>query len=143
MSKFKSINDFTPEECMEYIASHSDDDPLTIEVKNRLNFLQKNRQPDIVPPPAPPVPSLLDKTNEFCVKFNRYYITGRYEEAFAVCLKYIPYFDDKKMVLDKTNSVIPKLTDGFLLPSSIPVSYNWLIDLFALKSTNNKNLKLE
>ena len=73
---------------MEYIASHSDDDPLTIEVKNRLNFLQENRQPDIVPPPAPPVPSpetdLLYE--DFVVKFRRLTALKNYSDAFLLAL---------------------------------------------------------
>lgn len=117
--KFKSVENLTLEECQEYLDANPNGE-LAPEVVQRLEYLKqlKDRQQEI---------------NDFNIEFNRYYATQRYEDAFAICLKYIENIDDKTVVLKKANSVISKLKNRILLPSSVAISYDWLIDQLLLK----------
>ena len=117
--KIKSINDFTLTECQEYLDANPNGE-LAPEVVQRLEYLKqlKDRQQEI---------------NDFNIEFNRYYANQRYEDAFSICLKYINNIDDKTVVLEKANPVIRKLKNRILLPSSVAISYDWLIDQLLLK----------
>ena len=79
----------------------------------------------------------IERKKQFETEFNRYYATQRYEEAFAVCLRYICKAEDKTEIVEKANIVIPKLKNRIQIPSSIPISYDWLIDQLVLAGYNN------
>ena len=117
--KFKSVENLTLEECQEYLDANPNGE-LAPEVVQRLEYLKqlKDRQQEI---------------NDFNIEFNRYYANQRYEYAFSICLKYINNIDDKTVVLEKANPVIGKLKNRILLPSSVAISYDWLIDQLELK----------
>lgn len=120
--RIKSITDFTLAECEEYLAMNPNGE-LAQEVVHRMEYLKERKLPQ-------------DKTrliNEFDIEFNRHYATQKYEDAFAMCLKYINNIDDKTVVLEKAKLVIPKLKNRILLPSSVAISYDWLIDQLVLK----------
>lgn len=79
----------------------------------------------------------IEQKKQFEVEFNRYYATQRYEEAFAVCLKYKNYTDCNSLITNKAKYVIPKLKNRIQIPSSIQISYDWLIDQLVLAGYNN------
>lgn len=123
--KIKSINDFTLAECQEYLDTNSNGE-LAQEVAQRMEYLRQLKERKLQQDRA-------RRINEFNTEFNRYYATQRYEDAFAICLKYINNIDDKTVVLEKANLVIHKLKNRILLPSSAAISYDWLIDQLVLK----------
>lgn len=126
--RIKSINDFTLAECQEYLDANPNGE-LAQEVAQRMEYLRQLKDRKLQQ----------DKVrwiNEFNTEFNRYYATQRYEDAFAICLGYIKNIDDKTVVLGKANSVIPKLNKSIQLPSSVTISYDWLIDQLVLKGYN-------
>lgn len=122
--KIKSIDDFTLTECQEYLDTNPNGE-FAQEVVQRMEYLQqiiarrsqRNNARWI---------------NEFNTEFNRHFATQRYEEAFAICLKYLSKVDRKAEIVEKANSVIPKLKNRIQLPSSVTVSYDWLIDQLEL-----------
>ena len=127
--KIKSIDDFTLKECQEYLDTNPNGE-FAQEVAERMEYLQqlksrKMRQDND------------RRINEFSKEFDRHCATQRYEEAFAVCLKYINNVDDKSAVLEKAKSIIHKLKNCIQLPSSMPISYDWLIDLLVLNGYSN------
>lgn len=119
--KFKSVENLTLEECQEYLDANPNGE-LAPEVVQRLEYLKQLQDR-----------KLQQEINDFNIEFNRYYATQRYEDAFSICLKYIENIDDKTVVLKKANSVISKLKNRILLPSSVAISYDWLIDQLVLK----------
>lgn len=123
--KIKSINDFTLAECQEYLDANPYGE-LTQDVVLRMEYLRQLRDRKLQQDRA-------RKIYEFNTEFNRWYATQRYENAFAICLKNINNIDDKTVVLEKANSVIHKLKKRILLPSSLTISYDWLIDQLVLK----------
>lgn len=123
--KIKSINDFTLAECQEYLDTNSNGE-LAQEVAQRMEYLRQLKERKLQQDRA-------RRINEFNTEFNRYYATQRYEDAFAICLKYINNIDDKTVVLEKANLVIHKLKNRILLPSSAAISYDWLIEQLVLK----------
>lgn len=122
--KIKSINDFTLAECQEYLDTNPNGE-LAQEVAQRMEYLRQLKDRKLQQDKARWI-------NEFNTEFNRYSATQRYEEAFAICLKYINNVDDKTVVLEKANSVIPQLKKRIQLPSSVTISYDWLIDQLVL-----------
>lgn len=129
--KIKSINDFTLTECQEYLDTNSNEE-LAQEVAQRMEYLRQLKERKLQQDSA-------RRINEFNTEFNRYYATQRYEDAFAICLKYINNIDDKTVVLEKANLVIHKLKNRILLPSSAAISYDWLIDQLVLKGYDKMN----
>lgn len=123
--KIKSINDFTLAECQEYLDANSNGE-LAQEVVQRMEYLGQLKDRKLQQDKARWI-------NEFNTEFNRYYATQRYKDAFAICLKYIKNIDDKTIVLGKANSVVSKLKKLIQLPSSVAISYDWLIDQLVLK----------
>ena len=119
--KIKKINDFTLAECQDYLDANPNGE-FALEVVQRMEYLRQLKER-----------KLARRINEFNTEFNRYYATQRYEDAFAICLKYINNIDDKTVVLEKANPVIHKLKNRILLPSSVVISYDWLIDQLVLK----------
>lgn len=89
--KIKSINDFTLAECQEYLDTNSNGE-LAQEVAQRMEYLRQLKERKLQQDRA-------RRINEFNTEFNRYYATQRYEDAFAICLKYINNIDDKTVVL--------------------------------------------
>ena len=123
--KIKSVENFSLAECQEYLDTNSNGE-LAQEVVQRMEYLQqiiarRSQQNN-------------DRwINEFNTEFNRHLATQRYEEAFAICLKYLSKVDRKAEIIEKANSVIPKLKNRIQLPSSVAISYDWLIDQLVLK----------
>ena len=122
--KIKSINDFTLAECQEYLDTNPNGE-FAQEVVQRMEYLQqiivrRSQQNNA------------RWINEFNTEFNRHFATQRYEEAFAICLKYLSKVDRKAEIVEKANSVIPKLKNRIQLPSSVAISYDWLIDQLVL-----------
>lgn len=123
--KIKSVENFSLAECQEYLDTNSNGE-LAQEVVQRMEYLQqiiarRSQQNN-------------DRwINEFNTEFNRHFATQRYEEAFAICLKYLSKVDRKAEIVEKANSVIPKLKNRIQLPSSVDISYDWLIDQLVLK----------
>lgn len=111
------IDDFTIEDCQKYLANNPDGkySREVIDIMTRL--LQASAQ----------------KKNDFVTEFNRFFATQRYEEAFAICLKYLQESDDKAVALEKADQVILKLKDRIQVSTSNPISYDWLIDQLVLK----------
>ncbi len=127
--KIKSIENFSLEECQKYLEANTNGESAQ-EVVQRMEYLLhlKNRKSQ---------QDNARRINEFNTEFNRYYATQRYEEAFAICLQYMNDAGDKATIIEKADLVIPKLKNRILLPSSISVSYDWLIDQLVLKGYNN------
>lgn len=123
--KIKSVENFSLEECREYLDTNSNGE-LAQEVAQRMEYLRQLKERKLQQDRA-------RRINEFNTEFNRYYATQRYEDAFAICLKYINNIDDKTVVLEKANLVINKMKNRILLPSSAAISYDWLIDQLVLK----------
>lgn len=123
--KIKKINDFTLAECQDYLDANPNGE-FALEVVQRMEYLRQLKDRKVQQDKARWI-------NEFNTEFNRYYATQRYEDAFAICLKYINNIDDKTVVLEKANPVIHKLKNRILLPSSVVISYDWLIDQLVLK----------
>ena len=127
--KIKSIESFTLDECQDYLVANPDGD-LAQEVMQKMKCvkqlndkkLQKNK-------------ALL--INEFNTEFNRYFATQRYEDAFAVCLKYIRKVDSKTEIINKADRVIQKLKNSMCLPPSVSISDDWLIDQLVLNGYSN------
>lgn len=137
--KIKSIDDFTLTECQEYLDTNPNGE-FAQEVVQRMEYLQQ-----II---AQRSQQNNDRwINEFNTEFNRHFATQRYEEAFAICLKYLSKVDRKAEIVEKANSVIPKLKNRIQLPSSVAISYDWLIDQLVLNGYdkmkyNGDSLKL-
>lgn len=127
--KIKNINDLTLDECQEYLDENPNGE-LAQEVVQRLEYLQdiKNRELQ---------QEHVRRINDFNIEFNRYYATQRYDGAFAICLKYICEAENKTEIIEKANIVIPKLKSNIQIPSSISISYDWLIDQLVLNGYNN------
>ena len=123
--KIKNIEDLTLEECQDYLDANPNGE-FAIEVVQRMKYLRQLKDRKVQQDKASWI-------NEFNTEFNRYYATQRYEDAFATCLKYIKNIDDRTIVLEKANSVISKLKKSIQLPSSVTISYDWLIDQLAHK----------
>lgn len=123
--KIKSIDTFSLSECQEYLSTNSNGGD-TQEVIDRMEHLRKLEERKLRQNAA-------RKTDEFNTEFNRYYGTQRYPEAFAICLLYLNEVDNNAKVIEKANSVIPKLRNRIQIPSSISISYDWLIDQLVLK----------
>lgn len=123
--KIKSVENFSLAECQEYLDTNPNGE-FAQEVVQRMEYLQqiiarRSQQNN-------------DRwINEFNTEFNRHFATQRYEEAFAICLKYLSKVDRKAEIVEKANSVIPKLKNRIQLPSSVAISYDWLIDQLVLK----------
>ena len=124
----KSIEDFTLEECKEYIEANPNGN-LIQKVEKRMDNLQCVKNIKL----KQEYDSMI---NVFNTEFNRYYATQRYEEAFAVCLKYINNIGDKTEVINKAYIVIRKLKNCIQIPSNISISYDWLIDQLVLNGYN-------
>ena len=122
--KIKSINDLTLAECQEYLDTNPNGE-FAREVAQRMEYLRQLKDRKLQQDRARWI-------NEFNTEFNRYYATQRYEDAFAMCLKYINNIDNKTVVLEKAKLVIPKLKNRILLPSSVTILYDWLIDQLVL-----------
>lgn len=137
--KIKSVENFSLAECQEYLDTNPNGE-FAQEVVQRMEYLQqiiarRSQQNN-------------DRwINEFNTEFNRHFATQRYEEAFAICLKYLSKVDRKAEIVEKANSVIPKLKNRIQLPSSVAISYDWLIDQLVLNGYdkmkyNGDSLKL-
>ncbi len=126
--KIKSINDFTLTECQEYLDANPSGE-LAPEVTQRLEYLKQLQDRKLQQ-------DNIRKINEFNTEFNRNYATQQYEKAFSICLKYISDINNKKDIIEKAESVIPKLRNCIQIPSSITFSYDRLIDLLVLNGYN-------
>lgn len=122
--KIKSINNFTLAECQEYLETNPNGE-FAQQVIQRMKYLQQLKDWELQQ-------DNYRKINEFNTEFNRHCATQRYEDAFAVCLKYVNNVDNKTAVLEKAKSIIHKLKNRIQLPSSVAISYDWLIDQLVL-----------
>lgn len=122
--KLKSIDDFTLTECQEFLETNPNGE-FAQQVIQRMKYLQQLKDWELQQ-------NNYRKINEFNAEFNRHCATQRYEDAFAVCLKYVNNVDNKTAVLEKAKSIIPKLKNRIKLPSSVAISYDWLIDQLVL-----------
>lgn len=122
--KIKSINNFTLTECQEFLETNPNGE-FAQQVIQRMKYLQQLKDWELQQ-------DNYRKINEFNAEFNRHCATQRYEDAFAVCLKYVNNVDNKTAVLEKAKSIIPKLKNRIKLPSSVAISYDWLIDQLVL-----------
>lgn len=122
--KIKSINNFTLTECQEFLETNPNGE-FAQQVIQRMKYLQQLKDWELQQ-------DNYRKINEFNTEFNRHCATQRYEDAFAVCLKYVNNVDNKTAVLEKAKSIIPKLKNRIKLPSSVAISYDWLIDQLVL-----------
>ena len=122
--KLKSIDDFTLTECQEFLETNPNGE-FAQQVIQRMKYLQQLKDWELQQ-------DNYRKINEFNAEFNRHCATQRYEDAFAVCLKYVNNVDNKTAVLEKAKSIIPKLKNRIKLPSSVAISYDWLIDQLVL-----------
>lgn len=119
----KNIDNFSLEECNEYLCAHPNGALTQVvnERKQQLLMQLNNKQ---------------QKNYEiFNTQYIRHCATQQYEDAFAICLKYLNSNEYKKAdFLEKAKSIIPKLKNTLHLPSSsFQFSYEWLIDQLAAK----------
>ncbi len=127
--KIKNIDNLTLAECQEYMATNPNGENAQ-EVLERMEHLLKFKKEKQQEYSA-------RKIHDFNTEFNRYYATQRYEEAFVICLQYMNDADDKATIIEKAGLVIPKLKNRILLPATVSVSYDWLIDQLVLNGYNN------
>lgn len=122
---FKSIDEFTIEECQNYIYDNPNGE-LIFQVRKRLEYLEAfdkiSRWFDVN-----------RKKETFNEEFNRLRITKRWEEAFFLCLNNVNAIGNNQVMSEKANSIIPHLRKRVLLPLSMPVTYDMLIDELSLR----------
>lgn len=134
--KIKSVGTFSLAECQEYL-KETPNGEYAQKVANRMRYLQQEMKQDSD-----------HKMVEFNTEFNRFYATRRYEEAFALCFQNLHNVKDKEKIVEKATLAISKLRKHIQIPSSIPISYEWLIDQLVLKGYkkmkyDGKSLKLK
>lgn len=125
--KIKSIDTFSLTECQEYL-KEAPNGEYDQKVADSMRDLQQEMKQD-------------SDIAEFNTKFNRLYTTQRYEEAFALCFQNLHNVKDKEKIVEKANLAISKLRNHIQIPSSIPISYDWLID--SLVSEGYKKMKYD
>ena len=128
--RIKSITDFTLAECEEYLAMNPNGE-YAKEVSERMKFLKFRAG------------SKQKVLNEFQLDFNSYYINKQYEEAYFFCLQKFDVIDNKVEIIEKVNSIIPKLKNRILIPSQFFISYDRLIDLLLLNGYKHKELRCD
>lgn len=127
--KIKSIESFTLDECQDYLAANPDGE-LAQEVEQKMKYLKRSNDKKMQKTKALII-------NEFNTEFNRCFKTQRYEDALAVCLKYIRKVDTKTEIINKADRVIRKLKNSMCLPPSVSISDDWLIDQLVLNGFDN------
>lgn len=107
--KIKSIDNFTWEECNEYLNSNPNGEYVQ-KVLERMKYLSQSKERESH-----------NAHEDFLKQFNRLYVTGEYNDAFLLCLNSINTPSLSSLAYDKSKMVIPFLSraNRILIPSHI------------------------
>ena len=124
--KIKSIDNFTWEECNEYLNSNPNGEYVQ-KVLERMNFLSQLREGESH-----------NAHEDFLKQFNRLYVTKRYHDAFLLCLNSINTPSISSSAYDNAKRVIPFLSQNGIIPVLNCINMDIIIDVLIEKFNNVK-----
>lgn len=115
--KIKSIDNFTWEECNEYLNSNPNGEYVQ-KVLERMKYLSQSRERESH-----------NAHEDFLKQFNRLYVTGEYNDAFLLCLNSINTPSLSSLAYDKGKMVIPFLSRANRIPIPSRINMDIIIDI--------------
>lgn len=115
--KIKSIDNFTWEECNEYLNSNPNGEYVQ-KVLERMKYLSQSKERESH-----------NAHEDFLKQFNRHYVTGEYNDAFLLCLNSINTPSLSSLAYDKGKMVIPFLSRGNIIPIPSRINMDIIIDI--------------
>lgn len=115
--KIKSIDNFTLEECNEYLSSNPNGEYVQ-KVLERMKYLSQSKERESH-----------NAHEDFLKQFNRHYVTGEYNDAFLLCLNSINTPSLSSLAYDKCKMVIPFLSRANRIPIPSRINMDIIIDI--------------
>ena len=115
--KIKSIDNFTLEECNEYLNSNPNGEYVQ-KVLERMKYLSQSKERESH-----------NAHEDFLKQFNRHYVTGEYNDAFLLCLNSINTPSLSSLAYDKGKMVIPFLSRANRIPIPSRINMDIIIDI--------------
>lgn len=127
--KIKSIDNFTWEECNEYLNSNPNGEYVQ-KVLERMKYLSQSKERESH-----------NAHEDFLKQFNRLYVTGKYNDAFLLCLNSINTPSISSSAYDNAKRVIPFLSQNGIIPVLNCINMDIIIDVLIENGYNKMQLR--